>query len=169
MEPQHRNPDSLFEVALVLLGILSAGELSYYLSLPENGVPSITVLKLFTYLFLPLVGLWLLNEAVIKNSDQRFIGIIVTDFCWGLWSNSLFVYLLIVNGTTIVIASLQFVLALLFFSAIMWGYFIYAWPVDGKYFRYRRITWVSEKIIMYCLSYFMVYFSVTGVLFGRFF
>ena len=166
---QQRNPDSLFEIAIVLLGLLSAGELQYYIVVPD-GIPLIKILRIFTIPFVTLIGLWLLNEALIKNLDHRF-AIIIKDFCWGLWCHLLFFYLLSVIGSDILIATPQLALSALFYVIIFLGYSRHARLLDEQYYRlyFKSNVWISEKLIMYALSYFWVNFTVSSILFGRIF
>ena len=162
---QPRNPDSLFDIAVVVLAILSAGGLAYYLGNPGK-TPPINILRVFTYPFIVLFGLWLVNEFLIKNLNYR-LSIVLRDFCWALWSNLLFFNLLSVMGSTIFLAISVFILSALLFSSIMLGYSHYARVNDKEnYIHYfRSYSWLSEKIIIYCLGYFMVYFIVTNFLF----
>ena len=134
-----KNPDSLFAVALVLLGIFSVDRASVDLS---------------TAPFLLLIFLWLLNEMLIKGLDSR-VGIFVMDFCWALWSNAMFLFLfsLLHNFLHAFTYYLQFGGSVLFFAVIALGYYTSTWSKDGKYFRNSKRLWISEKIIVFILGY----------------
>jgi hypothetical protein len=134
-----KNPDSLFAVALVLLGIFSVDRASVDLS---------------TAPFLLLIFLWLLNEMLIKGVDGR-VGIFVMDFCWALWSSAMFLFVFSVlhNFLHAFTSYLQLGGSVVFFTVIALGYYTSTWSKDGKYFRNSRRLWISEKIIVFCLSY----------------
>jgi hypothetical protein len=144
-----KNPDSLFAIALVLLGIFSVDR---------------AYVELSTAPFLLLIFLWLLNEVLIKGVDHRF-GIFVTDFCWALWSNTMFLFVFTLLHTFLhaFIPYLQLGGSALFFTVITLGYYMSTWPRDGQYFRHSRRLWVFEKVILYCLSYAFFWFIVLFV------
>jgi len=157
---QPKNPDNLFDIAVVVLAILSAGGLAYYLGNPGT-TPPINILRVFTYPFIVLFSLWLINEFIIKNLNYK-LSIVLRDFCWALWSNLLFFYLLCVMGATIILAISTLILSALLFYSIMLGYSYYARVNDKENYIYyfRSRFWLSEKIIIYCVGYFMVLFIV---------
>jgi hypothetical protein len=134
-----KNLDNLFPIALVLLGIFLVDRTSVDLSTP---------------LFLLLIFLWLLNEILIKGVDIR-VGIFVTDFCWALWSSTMFLFLfsLLQNFFQTFTSYLQLGGSVLFFTVITLGYYTSTWSKDSKYFRNSRGLWIFEKIIVFCLSY----------------
>jgi len=88
--------DSLFEIALVLLGVLAASTFQYYLEIEEPNVYP-HILKVHTVPFILLILLWLTKQFL---SDYFSVGykFLFTQFIWFFWSFALFFYLLLIYG-----------------------------------------------------------------------
>jgi len=149
--------DSLFEIALVLLGILSAAEFQYFLTTEEEAL-HFYALKVFTIPFIVLIVFWLVKELIsdLLRSDFKML---LTEFCWDFWSFTLFYYLLGIYGGLRMGVIFSFVLSLLMIYVVMWAY-SRASPIrEGdrsmynyyKSFRWGVLRWMVVFIGAYLL------------------
>lgn len=163
--------DHLFEIGLVLLGILSAAELQYFLVVLSSGT-WFYVLRVFTIPLLALIVLWMFKEClffILGNviRVRYYINLVLTDFCWSLWGAVLFDYLsLMVGEVSIGIISslaLYFILLLLVNAAYNRASML---EQDVRILGYYRIYYGSLKgmairglifIVAYLLVLVMVY------------
>jgi hypothetical protein len=98
--------DSLFEIALVLLGILSAAEFQYEQVLYPSA--SSFFFKIATLPFIILILLWIAKE-LLKEWDRFGLYMGLTQLCWTLWSMTFWLYMVILfNLTTANFAPLPF-------------------------------------------------------------
>lgn len=88
--------DHLFEIGLVLLGILSAAEFEYSLSI-ENEEMFAYILRVCTVPFIILILFWLVKE-IFSDVTSKKLRMILTDFCWSFWGETLLFYLLFLLG-----------------------------------------------------------------------
>jgi hypothetical protein len=92
-EAQTRNTEdrlgSPFEIALVLLGVLSATETPFFIQIFGNS----TALKFAITPFLLMIVVWLIKE-LYKNHIPLEHLLLYSEFCWEIWSLSLAYYLL---------------------------------------------------------------------------
>jgi hypothetical protein len=155
MERRREHLDSLFEVALVLLGILSAAEFQYFLTAEEETL-HFYALRVCTVPFVVLIIFWLTKELFSDAFTDAFghmlgreIQMLFTEFCWDFWSFTLFYYLLgVFGGFQIGILS-SLGLSLLLVLTMMWAY-QRASPVESgdrsmhsyyKSFKWLLIRW----------------------------
>jgi len=147
--------DRLYEFSLVLLGILSAAELQYFL-VTEKQELWFYALKVFTLPFLFLILLWLIKEIFKDFFHKQFFSMLFTEFCWSFWSVSLLYYLLgIVGGVTISVY-LTFFLSLLLTFSISWAYkraFTAEYLLETYH---KNHIWIFRTFIIYCISYFLL-------------
>lgn len=96
MEKRKERLDSLFEYALVLLGVLAAAEFQYFLTTEEEGIFPYA-LRVFTVPFTIMILFWLVKELFSDTlrSDAKML---LTEYCWDFWSFTLFYYLFVISG-----------------------------------------------------------------------
>lgn len=90
--------DKVFEIALVLLGILAAAEFQYATALPlSNDVAKLQqfTFRVTTLPFVVLIMGWIINELYIKVKRKQQLEYFLKFFCWNLWSFTLFVFLIL--------------------------------------------------------------------------
>jgi len=163
MEKRKERLDSLFEIALVLLGILSAAEFQYFLTTTEDTGIHLYALKVFTTPFVIMIGFWLVKE-IFGDTLRSDFKMLLTEFCWDFWSFTLLYYLLVLT-TGLQYGGLQIgvifplVLSLLLICTIMWAY-RRASPVETgdrsmynyyKSARWRFLRWVVIIVVAYVL------------------
>ena len=88
--------NKVFDIAIVLLGILAAAESQYALVLSQDGIIGplqIAMFRITTTPFIVLIIAWIINEIVIKQVGNRKIEYGCRFFCWSLWSFCLFIFL----------------------------------------------------------------------------
>lgn len=104
MGKRREHLDSLFQVALVLLGILAAAELQYATAFPLptdlTALQGVLNLREFTFRittipFVILILTWMIKEIVVKARKNRRLEMVITLFCWDFWSFSLYIFLAI--------------------------------------------------------------------------
>lgn len=92
VESAREKLDSLFEIALVLLGILSATEFQFISTLELELSEMSYFFNTFTLPFIILILTWFMKRLPFVNERaQRLLG----DFCWYFWTITLFVYLVL--------------------------------------------------------------------------
>ena len=77
METRRKHLDSLFEIAIVLLGILSAAEFQYFL-IKEGENMHAYALKVFTVPFIVLIIFWLIKELFSDTFGRLDVKILFT-------------------------------------------------------------------------------------------
>jgi hypothetical protein len=125
MERRKERLDSLFEYALVLLGVLAAAEFQYFLAIEEKKIFPYA-LRVFTVPFTIMILFWLVKELFSDTlrSDGKML---LTEYCWDFWSFTLFYYLLVMSGG-LQYGGLQigvifpFLLSILLIYSINWAY-----------------------------------------------
>ena len=163
MEKRRNHLDNLFELALVLLGILIAVEFHYYLTLSIKTTDRLYVLNVVTVPFIIIIGVWLIKE-LFKNFVSSELKMLLTEFCWGFWSFTLLNYLLMLtngrqyNGLQIGII-FPLVLSLFLIFSIRWSYFrTYLLKKENvKMFKYfRSIRWTFLWWIIFVIVYILI-------------
>jgi len=162
MEKRRKHLDSLFEIALVLLGILSAAEFQYYLVVQEER--AFYALRVFTAPFLVLIGFWLVKEVISDVLELRYT-MLLTEFCWDFWSFTLFYFLLGIYGPFVIGIAISFVLSLMLVYVTVRAY-RRASPVTtgdrsmNSYYRsikWRFLRWLGIFFGSYILLVFIVW------------
>lgn len=155
MEKKREHLDGLFEIALVLLGILSAAEFQYFLTV-EDATKYFYALKVFTVPFIVLILIWLIKELAGFLLTAPAFKMILSDFCWDFWSFTLLYYLLGIYGGEQIGIWLSFVLSMVLIAVIQMAY-IKVSPVtwgDRSMFKYYRSPfWIGLKIVAFVLAY----------------
>lgn len=91
-----RRIDRLFDFALLILTVLSAGELQVICSIPERqaGIPY--AFRILTYPIFTLLVFWLVREVAFRFSlGHSTLKMAFREFCWGFFACTLCVYLII--------------------------------------------------------------------------
>jgi hypothetical protein len=131
--------DSLFDKALVLLGILAAAELAYAPSLQmlmtdQSNIQLLHKLVEFTFRFttvpfIILILFWMIKELFFKQKANKKGELFVTLFCWDFWSYSLYGFLLILLrlNTGVIRENLYahgvaFTFAIILIALVGWAY-----------------------------------------------
>ncbi len=160
-EKKRKDLDSLFQIALVLLGILSASEFQYFLVVEKEAM-YFYALKVFTVPFIVLIIAWLAKElirAVGGDFPIPHIEMLITEFCWYLWSFTLFYYLLGIYGGFLIGIVLSLVLSTAMSLSIQWTY-AKASPVtsgDRSMFRYyKSLFWIGIRAVVFVGAYFIL-------------
>ena len=156
MERRRKRLDSLFQIALVLLGILSAAEFQYFLTTEEEKFYPYA-LKVFTVPFVVLIVFWLIRELFgdVLRSDIKML---FREFCWDFWSFTLFYYLLAIFGFTVGIWS-SFALSILFIISISWAYSRASpvmWGDRSMFNYYRSPRWIVLRILVFMGTYLLL-------------
>lgn len=154
--------NGLFEIALVLLGILSAAEFQYFLTVEEESL-YFYALKVFTVPFIVLIIVWLVKELLTDELDPKHKRLF-TEFCWDFWSFTLFYYLLALYSSAFGLGIvLSFVLSMLLVGTITWVY-SKASPVESgdrsMYDYYKTKKWI---VIRYVVVFFGAYLFLLGI------
>jgi hypothetical protein len=161
MEKRRNHLDSLFEIALVLLGILSAAEFQYFLT-TEKAELHFYALRVFTVPFVVLIGFWLVKE-LSNDVAKLHIRMLLTEFCWDFWSFALFYYLLGIYGGFQIGIALSFVLSLLLIYAVMLAY-KRASPVEtgdrSMHSYYKNAKWVLLRWFVVFLGAYMLLLAI---------
>jgi len=157
MEKRRKHLDSLFGIALVLLGILSASELQYFL-MTEDKTMYFYALKVFTVPLLILIVFWLVKELMADLPFPR-IRMLITEFCWNFWSFILFYYLLGIFGGMQVGIILSFLLSVAMGFSMQWAYGR-ASPVtsgDRSMFKYYKSPlWIGVRLVVSIGGYLLL-------------
>ena len=95
MDRGSRRIDRLFEFALIILSVLAAAEFQYVCSVPERQVEIPYAFKILSYPIVVLISLWLVKKTALTWSPRSAgLKMAYTEFCWDLWSITLFIYLI---------------------------------------------------------------------------
>jgi len=157
MEIRRKHLDSLFEIALVLLGVLSASEFQYYLTTEEKAL-HFYALRVFTVPILVLIIFWLAKELM---GDLPFpkVRMLMTEFCWNFWSFTLFYYLLGIYGGLQIGITLSFLLSIAMGFSIQLAYRM-ASPVtsgDRSMFKYYKSPlWIGIRSAVFVGAYLLL-------------
>ena len=156
MESRRKRLDDLFRHALVLLGILSASEFSYFLKVGDKAEYPY-VFFAFTAPYVLMIGTWIAKEL---GGDwiRLDMKLLLTEFCWSLWIVTLIYYLVIFwvirTGQLVEIAAILG-LGLTFCLNFLIGHAhkrAYRSMVD--YF--RRPKWLIIRYIVFMVAYLVV-------------
>jgi len=166
MPSDRQKLDHLFEVDLVLLGILSAAEFQYAsatLSLNStlNEEQKVILISYFfriiTYPLVPLIVSWLIKEA-LPRARYPNLKMILTEFCWNFWGFTLFFFLLtFIQFATASKIDLTLPAILSFVQTIILILFVhsaYARTLRSTdYFRLKK--WKTISAITFVVTYFI--------------
>jgi len=157
MERRRKHLDSLFGIALVLLGILSAAEFQYFLIKEEENTHPY-VLKVFVLPFLVLIILWLVKE-LFSDMWRLDVKMLWTELCWDFLSFTLFYYLLAIYGGFQIGIVLSFLLSLAMIYAVTWAY-RRASPVQegdrSMYNYYKSAKWLLLRWVVIVGAYMLL-------------
>jgi hypothetical protein len=172
--------DKIFEIALVLLGILAAAEFQYATALPvSNGVLELKqfTFRITTVPFVVLILGWIINELLVKIKSKQKTGLMLKLFCWNLWSFTLFVFLIMLIPFSIgtsQIASFQetltyliiiWVLSFVLIAIIGWVYGkLYSEQDNGFLSKTKWYTyvWVSGFISAFFAFMLIAFWALTA-------
>jgi len=140
----------LFEIALVLLGVLSATETQYFIRLWGETV----ALQFSTTPFMLMIFVWLIKEMFKRRISLEF-WLLLSEFCWELWSITLTYYLLflwlfqIPNYPYIALMD-STLLGLVWFALVLFAHKLeYKTVVE-----YYRPKWLLYRVIAYLIGVF---------------
>jgi len=150
----------LFEIALVLLGILSASETQFFIEI----FGETTALKFAITPFLFMIVVWLIKE-LYKNHIPIEHSLLYSEFCWGIWSLSLayyllFFYLYLLPTIPLVAIVSSIVTGLIMYSLIIGAYFLEFRSVR-RYYRSRR--WLLVRLIIITVGLIFVYLTFLAI------
>ena len=150
---REKHLDNLFEIALVLLGILSAAEFQYFL-MKEDAEIHMYVLKVFTVPLVVLIILWLAKELA-RDEFPPNVTMILTEFCWNLWSFSLFYYLVNIYIGNIIGIALSFTLSIVLIFFVNRAYERDSPTKKGEsmYNFYTSYKWRTIRLCVFFLAY----------------
>ena len=149
--------DRSYEFGLILLGILSASELQYFLTVDPESV-FLYALRVFTMPFIFLIAFWLIKE-IFSDVTGRTVRMLFTDFCWSLWSFTLFYYLLALLGGYQISVYALFAFSMLLFSCVLWAYERAFAEEEGTSVRERvkRLSWILiARYIVFVGAYLLL-------------
>jgi len=158
MEKRRKDLDRLFEIALVLLGILSSAEFQYFLTI-GNKEEFVYAFRMFTSPFIILILSWLMKELGKEEMNPK-INMLFTEFCWDLWSFTLFLYL--VNYQLMQTFRLDLIGILLVLGlAIGFFYLIscmYRKACENMVEYFKSPKWIGIRLLVFVGAYFLIIF-----------
>lgn len=136
---------SIFEIALVLLGVFSATEFQYFWQMWGP----IIALRLSTSPFFLIIPIWLIKELLKRQMSLTF-WLLLSEFCWFAWSVTLSYYLLFWWSFQIQQLPLISVIAPTSLAVMMMGVVWYAYYRQYKTVvnYYKSIRWVFIKVVL---------------------
>jgi hypothetical protein len=147
---------SIFEIALVLLGIFSATETPFFIKIFGDSV----ALKFAITPFLLMIVIWLIKE-LFKNHIPIEHFLLYSEFCWEIWSLSLayyllFFYLYLVPTIPLLAISSSIITGIAMYSLVLIAYFLEYRGVS-KYYKSRK--WFLVKLVVIMLGSILVYIT----------
>jgi hypothetical protein len=149
---------SLFDIALVLLGVLSATETQYFVKFWNDR----TALKFAVYPFLIIIPVWLLKELYkrqFERENRTAVFLVLSEFCWEIWILSLSYYLLFLAVYLVPISAIDFSYAVII-GAILFGLVLGAYAVEyrkGVSHYYKSRKWILIRGILMVVGALIVY------------
>ena len=145
---------SLFEIALVLLGVLSATETSLFFQIFGETV----ALKFAITPFLMMIVVWLIKE-LYKNHIPLEYSLLYSEFCWEIWSLSLayyllFFYLYLIPSIPLIAIFSSIVTGIALYSLILGAYFLEYRKSASKYYKSRK--WLLVRFIIFIIGLILV-------------
>jgi hypothetical protein len=152
--------DSLFQVALVLLGLLAAAEFQFISSSPDSTM--LYVFRITTLPFVILIILWVGKELVKELFGHRNATILTTLFCWDYLSFNLLYYLLLFTGFQTGIASVEFfgglsiviTIGIVLANTAVWLIYRKIFGPEAQFFKSKR--WRVAVILAFTISSVLV-------------
>jgi len=156
---EHLN--DLFQIALVLLGILSATETQFFIKV--FGEVNALKLAITPYIFMILI--WIIKEF-IKNRLPIEHSLLYSEFCWLLWSLSLtfylfFFYFYMIPTIPIIAIISSMATGLSMYGIIWWAYMLEYSKTASTYFNSSKWLLVRFVIAIVGLILFWLTFSTT--------
>ncbi len=155
---KRQNPDridSLFRIALVLLGIISSAVFQFNQQFGTTTTFSYSI-RVTTLPFMILIIIWIMKELLKEWLSFNKI-MALTEFCWDFWDITFFYYAIsFINfqNPNQPVNTLQAGLLLLpFIGLILIVYFTYRkiYGADKEYF--KKPTWILFSILLFILTY----------------
>lgn len=151
--------DDLFEVALVLAGVLGASLFQYITSLPvlENSFIQEFMwnfsLGFTIFPFVILIFIWIIKEIYLIKG-KALLALRLTFLCWSIWGSVLFIYLTSVFDlmeASEFFMAVSFILGIIPVILVAYGYKFAAIEMDEiTYFSNNR--WKKELIVFVAFS-----------------
>jgi hypothetical protein len=144
-----------FELALVLLGVLSATEFQFLMTVFGDQ----TALRFVTMPYLIMLLLWIFKEMFKEKTFSKEVTLLVTELCWELWCLTFAYYLLflfILMVPTLSIFS--------FFESMLIGLLTYCLVLIAHYYAYRNEVlyyyttnkWKSIRLLFVAIGAFII-------------
>ncbi len=170
--------DRLFEVALVLIGVLAAAELQFITAKPfPTGLQAIQDiiwllnLGLATFPFLVLIPSWMIRELLKIRGSFRW-SISLTFFCWDFWGVLLFIYLVNLIGQfefLPLIPILTFAGSAILFTVVVISWLYKETASDQENVLYfKKIRWQAEVALWVAISLIIMALIILGLAFPAF-
>lgn len=148
--------DRLFSFALVILSVLAASEFQFVSSIPERQEELPYAFRVLTYPIFVLMIFWMI-KMVVFPWRPGLIGLKMafTEFCWDLWADTLFMYLIFysqfASGSVSIIRAIAFLgLAGLLALAVSVGY---QKAEPGMVYFRRRWRRLARSSLILALAY----------------
>jgi hypothetical protein len=159
-QPQEREDHfgDMFNIALVLLGVLSATETPYFSKIWNIS----TALKFAIYPFLLMIMLWLFKELFKKQFEKENrtkVWLVLSETCWEIWSLSLSFYLLFLAIFMVPIPPVDFSYSLII-GAIVFGSILFAYRLEynDKFPEYyKSLKWIFIRAVLMAVFAYVVY------------
>lgn len=161
-EGRRERLDRLFDIALVLLGILSASELQILTAMAtyeqETAANLSYLLRIFTMPLLVLIIAWIAKE-IFRNEMSANHRMIATEFCWNLWGFTLFYYLVVYVFATVVPQISQYGVYLSLGLTFLLIFFIqraYKKVYTSMTDYFGRSKWAIYRFVAFFVAYIVV-------------
>lgn len=156
MDRGRRRLDRLFSFALVILSVLATAEFQFVCSIPDREAEIPYAFRVLSYPIFALMILWLIKEVMFTRVPRGVNWkMAFTEFCWDLWSSTLFIYLILYQlfaygNVNLIVAVLIAVLTGLLALLVSIGY--QRTEPGMVYFRRRRRR-IIRTIFIFSLAY----------------
>lgn len=152
---------SLFEIALVLLGVLSATETPFFIQIFGNT----TALKFAITPFLFMIAVWLIKE-LYKNHIPLEHSLLYSEFCWEIWSLSLayyllFFYLYLTPKFPSIAIFFSIVTGIAMYALILGAYFLEYRKSASEYYKSRK--WLLARLIIIIFGLIAVFLTFLAI------
>ncbi len=143
-----------FEIALVLLGILSASEMMNFSSFFGQKV----ALAFGTIPFIAMILIWIIKELYVTKISLNY-ALFLTELSWLIWSLTLAYHLLFVY-----VSLLSASILVAFSGSILTGFVVYGIIIGAYFLEYRNMTvyyrwskWLITRLALSITGALMVY------------
>ncbi len=143
----------VFEIALVLLGIISATETPYYAEVFGDAV----ALKFAILPFLIMIIMWMFKELYKRQKPIEF-SLLLSEFCWEIWVISLAYYLLFfylyLTGIPYLAFFVSMLTVLVMFVLIQRAYYL---EYRNEIWYYHDLKWKAARAVFVTIGLIFAY------------